>query len=731
MSTERELDGFLRPSYELRIICYTLIMVPFMWLYADVIGLSMFWAAVFTVIAVVTTLPRFVSWRFIKRYQRNLNNVESFPMCADEIRWTPDKQWLGKGFSYTAVHAQRVYDAGKTQYKEFYRLPKFVSWFRDIELEVEIRQGKHQGLKEKAQQALSKITKKAKIEIGIFGVTILTLKNPYKPLPPVGGNSTFHAVGVDEERDIYVPIDDRVGHTIVFGQSRTGKTVLLRSQISQDLARGDGACGVFDPKTDGELLGIMWSEVKRLGKEEDFYVFLLGDPEISSRYNAIASFSRLTAIAGRIANQMSGGGDGQVFRDFAFNFMTYISAALLDMGEMPTFKNMKLNIEDLEGLFNRYGRFLMKRDNPSYLEELKELEKPKFKENAKGDLVPDKLTKGPFAGRDMKTVITDKLTTAFYERNPKLINMYFEGLRTTMKSDDKHTGKLTASLIPLLSKLTSGQLAEVISPDFSDLKDTRPTFEWDRIIRRKACFYVGLSAMQDEVVAGAVGNSFFADLVAKAGDINLTGVNNGIPGGTSKDIIPIWLHCDEVQSLMDSTFIPLLNRSGSAGVRLQGYTQVLSDIEAKLGDAAQARVVLGNFNTCIMLRVADKETAEYLTNQLWNVDLLGMDVQNSVTDGGAVTPTAQFGDDEDKGGKSGFFGSSTRFGVGVELNEPIISPATIMALPKGEAFAYINRKQLVKLRFPLLSAAKGTTTPSIEQVRAELRNRLRRPEIGT
>lgn len=724
MSTEKTLDGFLRPSYELRTILYAFVAIPLMWLYADVIGITSFWSSVFTALALVTVYPRIKSFLFIKRYQANLNVVDPFPLCADEIEWTPDKQWLGKGFAYNGQDAQRVWDAAKEQYKEYYAQPRFVKWLRRNELEVEKRQGKHPKWKHKLGKRVAILSVKPKFNV--FG---MELRNLYKPLPPVGGNAAFHAVGVDREEDIYVTQESRVGHTICFGQSRTGKTVLLRSQISQDMARKDGCCGVFDPKGDGELLGIMWSEAKRLGREEDFYVFLLGDPEISSRYNAIASFTRLTAIAGRIANQMSGGGDGQVFKDFAFNFMTYVAAALLDMKETPTFKSMKSNIEDLEGLFNRYGRFLMKRDNPAYLEELQELEKPKFKENSKGELVEDRLKMGQMKGRDYKTVITDHLTTSFYERNPKLINPYFEGLRATMKNDGQYVSKLTASLIPLLTKLTSGEIADIISPNYNNMNDERRTFTWDKIIQRKGVFYVGLSSMQDEVVAEAVGNSFFSDLVAKAGEINNYGINKGLPGAKSSDITPIWLHCDEVQSLMGTEFVPLLNRSGSSGVRLTGYTQVRSDVEAKLGDKATADVVLGNFNTCIMLRVADANTAEYLTDQLWEVDLHALDVQGSTTDGGAVTPQTTLAEDDEDGktGASGFFGTGTRIGIKVEAREQIISPATIMTLPKGQAFAFINRQHLYKVRFPLLKSARGTTTPTTEVVRQELKDRQTRP----
>lgn len=728
MSTERELDGWLRPSFELRTITYSIITIPITYLYGSFLGFSLFWQAVFIFMMLILSIRRVSSLIKIKKYQAALNVIDAYFLTSDKLLWSQKRQWIGRGFDYQEQDAQRVWDASKTQYKKHYAQPKFVAWFRKNEIRVEIRKGNDKTIREKLEKWLSKKTQQQN-----FLILFWSIRNMYKPLPPVGGNPLYHATGFDREEEIFMTQDDRMGHMICFGQSRTGKTVWLRSQISQDIARRDGACGVFDPKGDLELLGIMWADCKRHGYEEDFYVFLLGDPEISSRYNSIASFSRLTAVAGRIANQMPGSGDGQVFKDFAFNFMTYVAAAQLEMSEKPTFISMKRDIEDLETLFNRYGRFLMKRDNPSFYDELQDLEKPKYKANAKGELVEDKLKIGAMKGREYKTVITDKITTDFYERNPTLINKYFEGLRSTMKSDSQYISKLTASLIPLLTKLTSGQIAEIISPDYSNVKDIRRTFSWDKIIQRKGIFYVGLSSMQDEVVADAVGTSFFADLVAKAGEINNHGVNKGLPGATSKNITPIYLHCDEFQALVSGDakeITSILNRSGSAGVRLTAYTQTRSDIEGKVGDAAKANVILGNFNSVVMLRVADSYTAEYLTDQLGEVDLLGLDVSGAVTDGGAITPQSKFDDDDSKGGgKTGFFSTRTQATIKVEDHRPIIAPDTIMSLPKGQAFAFINRKYLYKLRFPILKDASGEDVGDMARIRSELKANLTRPEF--
>src|SRR3546814_3517011 len=72
----------------------------------------------------------------------------------------------------------------------------------------------------------------------------------------------------------------------------------------------------------------------------------------------------------------------------------------------------------------------------------------------------------------------------------------------------------SASLLPLLEKLTSGKIAQLLAPNYSDLNDPRPIFDWMQIIRQRAVVYVGLDALSDAEVAAAVGNSMFSDLVS-------------------------------------------------------------------------------------------------------------------------------------------------------------------------------------------------------------------------
>lgn len=237
----------------------------------------------------------------------------------------------------------------------------------------------------------------------------------------------------------------------------------------------------------------------------------------------------------------------------------------------------------------------------------------------------------------------------------------------------------------------------MLAPNYSDLNDPRPIFDWQQIIRKRGVVYVGLDALSDSEVAAAVGNSMFADLVSVAGYIYKFGVNDGLPD-TTQNKIPINLHCDEFNELMGDEFIPLINKGGGAGVQVTAYTQTLSDIEARIGNAAKAGQVIGNFNNLIMLRVRETATAELMTGQLHEVEVLTSTVISGVTD----ASNTDNGTD---------FTSNTQDRVS-SASVPLIEPAALIQLPKGQAFALLEGGQLWKIRMPLPAATNDAFMPA-------------------
>ena len=57
--------------------------------------------------------------------------------------------------------------------------------------------------------------------------------NPVRPLPPVGGLPRLHGIEPDEV-DVSLPLGERVGHSLVLGTTRVGKTRLAELFVTQD-----------------------------------------------------------------------------------------------------------------------------------------------------------------------------------------------------------------------------------------------------------------------------------------------------------------------------------------------------------------------------------------------------------------------------------------------------------------------------------------------------------------
>jgi conjugative coupling factor TraD (SXT/TOL subfamily) len=213
-------------------------------------------------------------------------------------------------------------------------------------------------------------------------------------------------------------------------------------------------------------------------------------------------------------------------------------------------------------------------------------------------------------------------------------------------------------------------------------------------------------------VAGAVGNSMFADLTSVAGSLYKFGPGRGLPG----EIRPrrIAIHADEFNELIGDEFIPLLNKAGGAGFQVTAYTQTWSDVEARIGSPAKAGQIAGNFNTLIMLRVKEVATAELLTDQLPQVQVVSTIVSSSVSD---TNDPGEFTD----------FASRNEDRIAPE-SVRMLEPTDLVQLPKGQAFALIHGGQLHKIRMPLPSAEHDPLMPEgLTVIGQALRNRFDGP----
>lgn len=587
-------------------------------------------------------------WHIV-RYHRNLLRLPRYALTSRKIPVSRQRLFLGKGFRWLPTHTQRLYDCPQ---------PEAARWLRPG---WGYRLARH--IEKRSEHTLPGLTQLLSTDRWL---------NPVRPLPPVGGNPWLHGVEL-KEREVTLPLSERPGHTLVLGTTRVGKTRLAELLATQDIRRGEVVI-VFDPKGDADLLKRLWTEAQRAGRGDRFILFHLAYPEISARYNAIGRFGRISEVASRLTGQLSGEGNSAAFREFAWRFVNIIARALVALGQRPDYQLISRHVVNIDALFIDYARIVLPRHNARAWEVVAQL----------AERVNDKNTPRHMLGRDLHVVALEQYLNA-----EKFYDPILDGLLSAVRYDKTYFDKIVASLLPLLEKLTTGTLAALLAPDYHDLDDARPILDWQQAIRQKAVVYVGLDALSDAVVAAAVGNLMFADLVSVAGHLYKFGLNDGLPGNSEK-LPTINLHCDEFNELMGEEFIPLVNKGGGAGIQVTAYTQTLSDIQARIGSAPKAGQVVGNFNNLIMLRVRETATAELLTKQLPQVEVRSRQVSSGVTD----TP-----------GGINSFTSNTREQV-TTSNVPLLDTAALIQLPKGQAFALLEGGQLWKIRLPLPVADK-------------------------
>ena len=514
--------------------------------------------------------------------------------------------------------------------------------------------------------------------------------NPLAPLPTVGGKPALHAVEPDEQ-DVWMDLGERVGHTLVLGTTRVGKTRLAEILITQDIRRGDVVI-VFDPKGDAGLLRRVYAEAKRAGRTKDFYMFHLGFPQVSARYNAIGNFSRITEVATRIANQLPSEGNSAALKEFAWRFVNIIARALVALNRRPDYQQVRRYINDIEPLFTEYAEAHPDAYGAEdWKEQVEEL----------SSKISERNLPAAQRGRSKEAIALMR-----HLQTQDLYDPVLDGLVSAFKYDKTYFDKIVSSVGPLMEKLTTGNIAELISPDYLDEQDTRPIFEWMDVIRRKGIVYVGLDALTDTTVASAVGNSMFADLVSVAGYI----YKHGVPGASMSQPPMISMHADEFNELIGDEFIPLLNKAGGAGFQVTAYTQTWSDVEARIGNRAKAGQVAGNFNTMIMLRVKELATAEMLTDQLPKVEVFTLMSVSGVNDSSEPGSGIDF---------------SSRNEDRISVSEvPLLTPAELITLPKGQAFALLEGGQLWKIRMPL-----PATDSDMPETLTEITNAMERTYI--
>lgn len=612
----------------------------------------------------------------ISRYHKNLKRSKRYFVESKDIPITEDHHWLGRGYRFSAKHTQRLAEIRLPDNEKYRTMNRMYRFARNLEHRLASQ-----------NWVVSK---------GIR--TALTFSIP--PIPDVGGEAFIHGVGVDEEEHIMQPLGERHGHTIYLGTTRVGKSRACEINITSDINRKQkNLVIIFDPKGDADLFKRAYIEAVRAGRENEFYYFNLGDPANSCRYNTVGEYQRITEVASRTTEPLPDAGNSATFKAFAWRFVNVVAQARAEMGERPSIKSIDADIQDMDKLVVEFARMKM-------IDDYGDEESAMYRFNELVAQVKPTDYRVTRLSRSKQAVAAIDYLEKHHDKDG-----ISSLLCRTVQKEKGWYDKLVASLLPFLEKLNTGPVGELLSPDYLDDSNPNPILSWREMIQKGGVVYLGLDAMTDRTVATAVGNTAFNDLVSIAGDMYKNGMTGHLPeidGRKDKlDFPEIYLHADEFNSLIGDEFIPMLNQAGGAGIRVTAYTQSVSDIAAKLQDQDKAQQVLDNFNTVVMMRVQNPETAEVLTRRLPEVE---------------VKDATKDSDVKNQGESLINFDSGSRDRIG-QRQVSLVAAADIHNLPKGQAFIYRNGGQLYKVRFPQPKKDSIKIPNNVRDITARLRDR--------
>lgn len=693
MSSDAVMEGLLRPPVEV-------------WSAATAFGIGSVavaapWAlmmphslgAVTAAIACGFGLKRSREAFDVYSYQRGLKFTKMTRVAPHLLPVTKEHLYLGEGFEWTQLHTQRKLDTQQKKVEEYVK-PSL----REIRLAA-AGENLRKWTDKKSDSLLRACVRRA-IDAG----------GPANPLASgvdLGGSPILHGVGVQKEVPVKLRQSARSGHLLVMGTTRVGKTRLLELLCTQDIHAGHVTI-VIDPKGDAELMLRMQAEARRAGRENSFYLFHLGYPEISARYNGIGSFARITEVATRATNALPSGGNSAAFKEFSWRFTNIVAQAQVALGRIPTYETLLRDVTGIEPLFMDYAHMVFRSraargEFTNYQARLDAIQLLVQTKNPKISVEKSISTRSP-----------DLIAMILWIKESRIIDNVLHGLVGAVSYDRSFYEKIIASLGPFLEKLTSGAVGKLISPDYFDPDDTRPIFDWMTVFRQGGIVYAGLDALSDSVVSSAVGNSMLSDLVSVGGRLYKTGLDPHNPDGKLK-LPNVCCHFDEVNEIAGPEFVPMVNKLGGSGFKITAYTQSMFDIEAKVGDKAKAGQIMDNFNHLVMLRVRSVATANLLAEQVPQVNVVHLTPMSGVTDTAAQGTGVDF--------------TSRNDDIVTSIKAPMFEASDILELPQGQAFALLEGNRRYKIRIPLADTKGDPFVPhSLKQVAEDMKRRYRTSE---
>lgn len=613
-----------RPAFEsFAVLAWALAFGWTMWLYfANRLPLS--WCSILWTLTLAMLIKRTLEALKVLQARARLSGSQltfmTFKDLAKIMKGHPNDLWLGYGFRWWPEHSQKLYELMKLDWTKLTLHPILTKILLS-----------HSALPEEA-----------------------------------AGLPIIHGVG-DSEESLFRPLKNFEGGLCLCGTTQAGKGVYLSHLVAQAIARDDVVI-VIDPKHSSRLKDNILHACRASGRKDPL-TFHPAFPDTGIRLDPMHSFTNATEIASRIRQAFPPNMD-ESFANFAWMAVNAIALGLIALEIRPTLpliaKYVKLGIyELLESLLERHAKNYA---NPDWQKHYYELQEK--------------------AGKPPAPTVSERLMVlvALYETelHSTAPDPAIDGLIEVFRHNREHYSKITASLLPILSMLTTGKLTDSLSPSLNDMHDTRPVMNLEKVINGGHVLYIGLDSMPNPTVASTLAGIWLADLANIAG----RRYNLGISALNSQRIS---LFIDEVSNVINVPLIEILNKGAESGIQTTCAMQTIADLAHRMGSLEAAHVVLGNLNNLIALRTKDQMTQRFVVETLGQTYIANQSlaINNRAPD--HLSPD---------------YHSGLTRQMSSDL-EPIFPADFLGKLPNCEAIVQVSAGYIYKTRCPILVAKKG------------------------
>ena len=406
-----------------------------------------------------------------------------------------------------------------------------------------------------------------------------------------GGYPALHAVGMKQERPLVLPWSELVGHVLIGGTTRSGKTRLLEVILCEAI-RGPGTVIVIDPKGDAELLIRAASQARAMGR--DFAFFSPAFPEQSATFNPFGTCENTTELAARVQALMPGGGamaKDPFFTEYPLAIIERLGAAQQAVEETWTIEGLNAVatlLPPFEDLIARY------------------LHRVVFKRGGKAPPLAELME--AYAQSGVRDLLADALLDDYGKPRD-------------------HFQKVTANLTPAFRGVTGGPMARLLSSE-------KPKLTWKGIVKKETVVYFAMNSLMFGEVANRMGRVILQDLIGFLG--------RRYAFEDPDTMSPMTILLDEFSNIAYPGFIDALNKGGGARAHFMLAMQSLADPEAAMGRDGTQRV-LDNLNTRVWFRLSDDKTAKLATEGLGLTNVSHAQVGYSLGFGGTGPHSASVG----------------------------------------------------------------------------------------